>query len=146
MSDPSSIRYSSGVSAYDAPSLVYATMQEMADANIGNQNFNISWVFNVDLGFRYIVRLHFCNFMSKNLQSLLFNVYTSNQPVLSSFDVPVKAHRLSTTYFVDFILEVWIEKILVQVGLPQMESPLPNAVLNGLEIMKLSNLKGSLDG
>lgn len=144
-SDPGSIRYSSGASEFDAPSLVYATAQEMADANVGNQKFNISWVFDVDSGFRYLVRLHFCDFVSTNLQSLLFNVYINNQSALSSFDVSVKAHGLSTACFVDFVVEVQIEKILVQVGPPQMGSSLPNAILNGLEIMKLSNLKGSLD-
>ncbi|RRT35937.1 hypothetical protein B296_00052919 [Ensete ventricosum] len=42
--DPDSIRYPSEVPQYIAPSLVYATAQEMADANVGNQKFNISWV------------------------------------------------------------------------------------------------------
>lgn len=143
--DPGSIRYSSGVSVYTAPSLVYATAQEMADANVGNQRFNISWVFDVDSGFNYLVRLHFCDVVSKNLRSLVFNVYINNQSALSSFDISGKAKGLSTAYFVDFVVEVQIEKILVQVGPPQITSSFPNAILNGLEIMKLSNSQGSLD-
>ena len=144
--DPVLIHYSPGVSVYTAPSWVYATAQEMADANVGNQRFNISWVFDVDSGFNYLVRLHFCDFVSKNLGNFLFNVYINNQSALSSFDVSGKANGLSTAYFVDFIVEVQIEKILVQVGPSQITSSLPNAILNGLEIMKLSNSKGSLDG
>jgi len=99
----------------------------------------------VDSGFNYLVRLHFCDFVSKNLGNFLFNVYINNQSALSSFDVFGKANGLLTAYFVDFIVEVQIEKILVQVGPSQITSSLPNAILNGLEIMKLSNSKGSLD-
>ena len=49
--DPDLIHYFSGASVYTAPSRVYATAQEMADANVGNQRFNISLVFDVDSGF-----------------------------------------------------------------------------------------------
>ncbi|ONK67782.1 uncharacterized protein A4U43_C05F3720 [Asparagus officinalis] len=143
--DPDSIKYSSRVSVDTAPNLVYATAQEMADANVGNQRFNISWVFDVDSGFRYLIRLHFCDILSHNVGNLLFNVYINNQSALSSFDISHKANGLSTACFVDFIVEVQIEKILIQIGPPQITSSLPNAILNGLEILKFSNSKGSLD-
>ncbi|KAJ4980270.1 hypothetical protein NE237_031107 [Protea cynaroides] len=41
--DPSFIRYPAVVTVEIAPNVVYATAQEMADANVGDQRFNISW-------------------------------------------------------------------------------------------------------
>ncbi|THU68245.1 hypothetical protein C4D60_Mb08t01890 [Musa balbisiana] len=145
--DPDSIRYPSEVPHYIAPSLVYATAQEMADANVGNQKFNISWVFNIELGFMYLVRLHFCDFLSKPARNLLFNVYINNQSVLSSFDISAKKGLL-TAYFVDFIVNVQMDsdrRILVQIGPPELMSFPPDAILNGLEIFKLSDLDDNFD-
>ncbi|XP_072996529.1 receptor-like protein kinase THESEUS 1 [Typha latifolia] len=138
--NPDTIRFPPGVPPYTAPNLVYATVQEMADANVGNQKFNISWVFKVDSDSQYLVRLHFCDFMNTSASNLLFNVYINNQSALSSFDISSKT-ELSTAYFVDFVVNVQMgsDRILVQVGPPQMTNVPPNAILNGIEIMKLSN-------
>lgn len=144
--DPHNVKYPPGIPSYTAPNLVYATAQEMADANVSNQKFNISWMFKVDSGFRYLVRLHFCDFISNNTSNLVFNVYMNNESALSSFGILSKA-ELSTAYIVDFVLNVQMEtdKILVQIGPPQIMNVAPNAILNGLEIMKLSNQDKYLD-
>ncbi|KAK8953398.1 Receptor-like protein kinase THESEUS 1 [Platanthera guangdongensis] len=145
--DPNSIRHSPGVSIYSAPNMVYASAREMADANVGNQNFNISWMFSVDSGFQYLVRLHFCDFLSTSPHSLLFNVYINNRSAMSSFDVSNKLKEMTTAYVVDFIVDVvmLVEKIFVQIGPTDMNNVQPNAFLNGIEIMKLSDAKGRLD-
>ncbi|KAK8919382.1 Receptor-like protein kinase THESEUS 1 [Platanthera zijinensis] len=141
-----SIRHSPGVSIYSAPDMVYATAREMADANVGNQMFNISWMFSVDSGFQYLVRLHFCDFLSTSPHSLLFNVYINNQSAMSSFDVSNKLKEMTTAYVVDFIVDVvmLVEKIFVQIGPTDMNNVQPNAFLNGIEIMKLSDAEGRL--
>uniref|UniRef100_A0ACD5WNU9 Uncharacterized protein n=1 Tax=Avena sativa TaxID=4498 RepID=A0ACD5WNU9_AVESA len=139
--DPASIRYPAGVvPPYAAPAAVYAQAQEMADARVGNQRFNLSWAFPVDPGFRYSVRLHFCDIVGRNSTDLVFNIYLNNDTVLSSFDLSGKL-GLFNAYFVDFIAAVppGLKKILLQVGPPRVSYSQPNAILNGIEIMKLGD-------
>ncbi|XP_043701118.1 receptor-like protein kinase THESEUS 1 [Telopea speciosissima] len=145
--DPSLIRYPTGISVEIAPKVVYATAQEMADANVGEQRFNISWAFRVDGGFTYLIRLHFCDIVSQALSNLVFNVYLNNQSALDSFDISSKTMELSAAYFVDFAADVSMSsnQILVQIGPPNLRNIPSNAILNGLEIIKLSNPDGSLD-
>lgn len=146
--NPSSIRYHDGVSTDIAPNSVYATAQEMADANVNNQRFNISWLFEVEQGFGYFIRLHFCDIVGSRLDELVFDVYINNQSAIESFDVSRRAKGLSSAYFIDFFTNVSMgsSRILVQVGPSRLGGYLPTAVLNGLEIMKTSNPSDSLDG
>ncbi|CAK9176506.1 unnamed protein product [Ilex paraguariensis] len=146
--DPGSIKYPAGESVDIGPNWVYATAQEMADANVNDQKFNISWVFHVEQGFTYFVRMHFCDIVSIALDTLVFNVYINNQSALESFDISSKTMALSAAYFIDFVVNVSMGsyQILVQVGPPNLRNSQPNAILNGLEIMKLSNPSDSLDG
>ncbi|OVA18273.1 Protein kinase domain [Macleaya cordata] len=145
---PSLIKYPAGVSVEIAPNLVYATAQEMADANVGDQRFNISWTFEVDHSFTYLIRLHFCDIVSEALNNLIFSVYINNQSAMNSFDISSKTNELSAAYYVDFVANVSrnSDSILVQVGPPNLRNLPPNAILNGLEIMKISNSENSLDG
>nr|DAD27834.1 TPA_asm: hypothetical protein HUJ06_029302 [Nelumbo nucifera] len=146
--NPSSVKYPAGVSVEIAPNWVYATAEEMADANVGDQRFNISWAFRVDCGFTYFIRMHFCDIVSEALNTLAFNVYINNQSALNSFDISSKTMQLSSAYFVDFVVNVSTgsDQILIQIGPSNLRNLPPNAVLNGLEIMKISNHNNSLDG
>lgn len=146
--NPNLIRYREGVSTEIAPNLVYATAQEMADAKVNNQRFNISWLFQVEDGFGYFIRFHFCDIVGSKLHDLVFNVYINNQSAIESFDVSRQAKGLSSPYFIDFFtnLSIGSDKILVQIGPSHLEGYLPTALLNGLEIMKMSNPSDSLDG
>ncbi|XVF83571.1 hypothetical protein PTKIN_Ptkin16aG0499900 [Pterospermum kingtungense] len=148
MVNPNLIKYPDGISAEIAPNWVYATAQEMAEANVTDQRFNISWKFEVDEGFTYLIRMHFCDIVSVALNSLFFNVYINKQSAINSFDISSKTMALSAAYYVDFMTNVSIgsNQILVQVGPPDLRNLPSNAILNGLEIMKMSNPCGSLDG
>lgn len=144
--DPASIKYLDGVSREIAPNLVYSTAQEMANANVINQRFNISWAFEVEPMFTYFIRMHFCDIVSVTTGTLFFNVYVNNQSALDSFDISSKTMELSAAYFVDFIANASASsnRILVQVGPSNLRNFPPNAILNGLEIMKMSNPSDSL--
>ncbi|PWA90422.1 serine/threonine/dual specificity protein kinase, catalytic domain-containing protein [Artemisia annua] len=146
--NPDLIRYHDGVASDVAPNLVYATAEEMADANVNNQRFNISWWFEVEQGFGYFIRLHFCDIVGSKLHDLVFNVYINNQSAIDSLDISHRAKGLSTAYFVDFFTNVSMgsDNILVQVGPNHLTGYIPTALLNGLEIMKMSNPSDSLDG
>ncbi|CAL5363585.1 unnamed protein product [Camellia sinensis] len=143
--NPGSIEYPSGVSVDIAPNWVYATAQEMADANVTNQKFNISWAFKVDEGFDYLVRLHFCDIVSVTLYSLVFNVYMNNQSAMDSFDISRKTMALASAYFIDFVVNVSMgsKQILVQVGPPNLRNIPTNAIVNGLEIKNMRNPRSS---
>ncbi|KAM7272118.1 hypothetical protein ACFE04_031332 [Oxalis oulophora] len=144
--DPSLVNYPDGEAAEIAPHLVYATAQEMAEANVSEQNFNISWLFEVEPNFRYFIRMHFCDIVSDALGNLIFNVYINKKAAIYSFDISRKTNELSTAYFIDFVTNASSSNhIMVQIGPPQLRNTRPNAILNGLEIMKLSNPSNSLD-
>ncbi|GLT93113.1 hypothetical protein SLE2022_109180 [Rubroshorea leprosula] len=146
--NPNLVKYPPGESVEIAPNWVYATAQEMADANVTEQRFNISWAFQVEEGFSYLIRLHFCDIVSMVLNSLIFNVYINNQSALNSFDLSSKTMALSSAYYIDFITDVskGSNQVLLQVGPPNLRNLPSNAILNGLEIMKMSNPSQSLDG
>ncbi|KAJ0657753.1 putative protein kinase RLK-Pelle-CrRLK1L-1 family [Helianthus debilis subsp. tardiflorus] len=146
--NPNLIWFRDGVSTDIAPNWVYATAEEMADARVSDQRFNISWRFEVEQGFGYFIRLHFCDIVASRLHDLVFNVYINNQSAIDSLDISQRARGLSAAYFVDFFTNVSMgsDNILVQVGPNHLTGYLPTALLNGLEIMKMSNPSDSLDG
>ncbi|XP_015876950.3 receptor-like protein kinase THESEUS 1 [Ziziphus jujuba] len=146
--NPSLIKYPDGVSVEIAPNWVYSTAQEMADANVSDQRFNISWEFAVEHGFTYLIRMHFCDIVSIALDRLVFNVYINRQSALDFFDLSSKTMELSAAYFVDIVanLSTGSDRILVQVGPPASRNLPSNAILNGLEFFKMSNPHESLDG
>lgn len=145
--DPRSIEYPAGASVEIAPNWVYATAQEMADVNVIDQKFNITWAFGVEQGFNYFIRMHFCDIVSIALETLVFNVYINNQSAIDSFDISSKTMALSAAYFIDFVLNVsmGLDQIIVQVGPANQRTFPANAILNGLEIMKMSSHTDSLD-
>ncbi|KAG7535053.1 Protein kinase-like domain superfamily [Arabidopsis thaliana x Arabidopsis arenosa] len=149
--DPSTITYpDGGATTLIAPNPVYATAEEMADAQTSQPNFNLSWRMSVDFGHYYFIRLHFCDIVSKSLNDLVFNVFINKLSAISALDLSSLTNALGTAYYADFVLNasaITNGSILVQVGpTPNLQSGKPNAILNGLEIMKLNNAAGSLDG
>ncbi|ONK75841.1 uncharacterized protein A4U43_C03F21120 [Asparagus officinalis] len=149
---PKTIKYPSdgSVTDLDAPSLVYSTAVEMGNSNVSQPNFNITWEVPSNPEFSYLIRMHFCDIVSKNLNSLYFNVYLNGMTVVSSLDLSTLTTGLAVAYMKDFVVNastIVNSTILVQVGVvPGSSSGNPNAILNGLEVMKMSNLAGSLDG
>jgi hypothetical protein len=105
---------------------------------------------SVDFGHDYFIRLHFCDIVSKSLNDLIFNVFINKLSAISALDLSSLTSALGTAYYADFVLNastITNGSILVQVGpTPNLQSGKPNAILNGLEIMKLNNAAGSLDG
>ncbi|CAA6656660.1 unnamed protein product [Spirodela intermedia] len=141
--DPAAIRYpeGGGLTTETAPRWVYATADAMSDANVTGSNFNITWVFAVDPGFRYVARLHFCDIVSKSMNNLVFNVYVNADLAIPSLDLSALKGALAVPYYRDF----GGGELTVSVG-PDPMADLSNAILNGLEVMKISNGAGSLGG
>lgn len=145
--DPSSIKYHTGVTQETAPNWVYATADTMEDPNVANGNFNITWVFQVDPDFMYFVRVHLCDILSKSLNSLVFNLYINDDSALGSFDMSSITGDMGVPVYKDFVANSsdGSNTLTVSVG-PDTMAAMTNATMNGLEIMKISNEFGSLDG
>uniref|UniRef100_A0A7N0ZXQ9 Protein kinase domain-containing protein n=1 Tax=Kalanchoe fedtschenkoi TaxID=63787 RepID=A0A7N0ZXQ9_KALFE len=147
---PTAVRYPDGntVTALIAPQWVYATAQQMADAEVNTPNFNVTWDFNVDSGFSYLVRLHFCDIVSKSLNDLYFNVYVNGKMAISGLDLSSINNALATPYYKDFVVDEAIsgKKITIQIGPTPDNTGTRNALINGVEVMKMSNSVNSLGG
>ncbi|KAG8652425.1 hypothetical protein MANES_06G089401v8 [Manihot esculenta] len=138
-----------GSNSYIAPRGVYATAEQMKDSNIQLQNFNLTWEMRVDPGFSYLIRLHFCDIVSKSLNELYFNVYINELIGVSSLDLSSINNALATAYYMDFLVNASSIKnntVMVQVGPSSVQSGQTDAILNGLEVIKISNKVRSLAG
>ncbi|KAK7857985.1 putative receptor-like protein kinase [Quercus suber] len=139
----------SGATPYIAPSSIYASAVHIEDPLTMQPNVNLTWKLNVDPGYSYLIRLHFCDIVSKVLNSLYFNVYINTMVGVSALDLSSLTNALDTAYYKDFVLNgdaITNDSILVQIGPYQSQSASLDAILNGLEIMKMNNEANSFDG
>ncbi|KAM1151751.1 hypothetical protein FF1_034458 [Malus domestica] len=142
------VKYPDGLTPQIAPPTIYATAVQMADAVVSNQNFNITWNFQAENAFAYLIRLHFCDIVSKSLGNLYFNVYINGNMAISDLDLSHTVNGLAIPYYKDIVVNASLVSngLSVQIGPSRMDNGAPNAILNGLEVMKLSNSVDSLDG
>ncbi|KAJ3677687.1 hypothetical protein LUZ60_003411 [Juncus effusus] len=145
---PITIEYPEGTSPLIAPNWVYASAVKMADIGVGSPNFNITWQIDVEPSFDYLIRLHFCDIISKALNDLYFNVYINEKMAISGLDLSTLTDGLSSAYYKDFFVNASLaaSQISMQIG-PMLENTgKVDALLNGLEVFKINNSVGSLDG
>ncbi|XP_062233731.1 probable receptor-like protein kinase At2g21480 [Phragmites australis] len=144
----SAIKYPDGTSRLVAPTLVYASAAKMADADVGSPNFNVSWKLDVDPSFGYFVRLFFADIVSKSMNDLYFNVFINGRKAISGLDLSTVTGELAAPYYKDFVVNssVATDKLSIQVGPMGEDTGRVDALLNGIEVLKMSNSVGSLDG
>ncbi|XP_022868923.1 probable receptor-like protein kinase At5g24010 [Olea europaea var. sylvestris] len=131
-----------------APDNVYMTAQQMnIDKLTSNFMFNITWDFPVrSEDSLHFVRLHFCDIVSIALQTLFFNVYINGIIAFKDLDLSMLAfHELASPIFVDFLVQSSVNTnvVRISVGPSDSNSFRKNAILNGVEIMKIVNPLGS---
>lgn len=148
---PKTIKYpdKNGSNPLVAPSSVYSSGQELQDSQTMESNFNLTWKMNVEEGFDYLIRLHFCDIISKALNTLYFNVYINNGIALPNLDLSSITGSLSSAYYRDFVVSesnIVNRTIKVQIGVSDIQSGIKQAILNGLEVMKMSDRDNRLDG
>jgi serine/threonine protein kinase len=136
------------ISPLIAPQSVYSSATEMGDAGVNLPNFNVSWKFDVDTSFSYLIRLHFCDIVSKGLNQLYFNVYVNSKIAIPNLDLSAITGALATPYYKDFVVNATLmtQGLTVQVGPANADGGNANAILNGIEVLKISNTVNSLDG
>jgi serine/threonine protein kinase len=133
---------------YIAPPAVYATARTLGGSDTVDAIFNVSWIFPVDLGYTYFVRLHFCELFDSSIDERAFDVYISNQTVLSGFDVIAVTGNLDVVLYQDFaapMLNGSDANLWVQMG-PTPNTIPKDAILNGLEVFKMNDDAGRLSG
>ncbi|KAK6154987.1 hypothetical protein DH2020_009235 [Rehmannia glutinosa] len=142
------IKYTSETPPYSAPEIVYTTSRTMANTSV-----SLEWGFPVDSGFYYLLRFHFCEIQLEvtKQNERVFTISINNQTVEIQADVIFWTGGPEIPTFRDYV--VWVsddgrrgKKDLRLSLFPNMEgSPkYSNALLNGLEIFKLSDSNRSL--
>ncbi|GMI88153.1 PIRITHIOUS1, Buddhas Paper Seal 1 [Hibiscus trionum] len=146
----SAINYPEKLTPWIAPAAVYSSLIEMAvaEASTIKPNFNVTWQMEVNKAFDYLLRLHFCDIVSKTLNTLYFNVYINGKMAISGLDLSSITGGLDVPYYKDIVVNAstFTDGLTVQIGPLNQDTGSTNAILNGLEVMKMSNSADSLDG
>ncbi|XP_051197921.1 probable receptor-like protein kinase At4g39110 [Lolium perenne] len=147
---PSTIKYPDTYPASKliAPTLVYASAAHMAESGVQNANFNVTWKMGVDPAFGYFVRLFFADIISKSTNDLYFNVYINGRKAISGLDLSTITGELAAPYYKDFVVNssIGTDQLSIQIGPMGEDTGRIDALLNGVEVLKMSNSVGSLDG
>lgn len=141
INNSSNISYSSVNDTSVAPLLVYETARTMSNNEVLEKRFNMSWKFDVDPDFDYLLRLHFCELMYGKANQRIFRIYINNRTAVDNFDTFVRAGGMNKAYHQDFldVISSKISTVWIQLG-PDTAAGASgtDALLNGLEIFKLS--------
>ena len=138
-----------GASREVGPDNVYNSARLMRSRNDSVPNVNMTWVFPIVGGYKYLVRLHFCDIASISLGLLYFNVYINGYLAYKDLDLSYITNSLASPFYADFVVDGDGSLGALSVGVGPSKKSIPYAVdgiLNGVEVMKMNNSHGSLDG
>ncbi|CAN6342519.1 unnamed protein product [Urochloa humidicola] len=145
------LKFPSLEAEYAAPASLYLTSRSMGPDPKVNQNYNLTWVFEVDSNFTYVVRLHFCELLLSKVNQRVFDIYINNRKAQADADVIGWTTGKDVPVFKDyatFMPDNQGDKILWVALHPStdMKPEFYDAVLNGLEVFKMSDSSGNLAG
>ncbi|KAL6990076.1 hypothetical protein U1Q18_015825 [Sarracenia purpurea var. burkii] len=146
------IQYPSNVPKFIAPADVYRTSRTMGPTSKLNLNYNLTWVFQVDGNFTYLLRLHFCEYQLSKANQRVFDIFINNKTAQPAADVMAWVNsKKGVPVYKDFA--IYVEKgngdEEIWVALHPSVSSKPefyDAILNGLEIFKFNDTSGNLAG
>ncbi|KAF8098420.1 hypothetical protein N665_0267s0005 [Sinapis alba] len=150
------IMYTEKTPVYVAPEDVYTTYRTMGNFNNPrlNLNFNLTWLFPVDAGFNYLVRLHFCETVPEvnGTVQRIFTIFLGNQIAKLDVDVIHLSGGSRIPVYLDFRVLVGFEngpRPDLRLDLhpyTDVVTTYYDAILNGVEILKLNASDGNLAG
>ncbi|KAL1809416.1 hypothetical protein ACET3Z_026406 [Daucus carota] len=138
-----------GASREVGPDNVYNTARVIVSESDSIARSNITMVFSVFGGYKYLIRMHFCDIASISIGMLYFNVYVNGNLAYENLDLSlISNNMLASPFYADFVVDGDSSGVItLSVGPSNMSMPHAlNAILNGVEIMKINNSFGSLDG
>ncbi|XP_057471908.1 probable receptor-like protein kinase At1g30570 [Actinidia eriantha] len=137
----SNITYASGNDTSVAPLLVYESARTMSNTQVMDKRLNMSWKFQVDPDFDYMIRFHFCELEFDTANQRKFRIYINNRTATDNFDVFLRAGGKNKAFHQDYFdaFSPKINTLWIQLG-PEIAAGAAgtDALLNGLEIFKLS--------
>ncbi|CAL1374393.1 unnamed protein product [Linum trigynum] len=147
VTDFSSVSFKNkGPTNFTAPVSVYGTATRLNSDGDPNTLANVTWHLGVDPGFDYLIRFHFCDILPNPHPNFYFNVYVESWLVYKYLDLKnLTGYVSGAPYSMDYIAgSVASDTLTISMGPPNSDNN-PIAILNGLEIVKISNSKNSLD-
>lgn len=148
VSNLSSVKYTAGGPTPDiAPLSVYGTATKLDTEFNPDALLNMTWSFNVDPEFSYLVRFHFCDIIERPPSQLVLNIYLNSMSVAKDLNLGEQMSNIwGAPYYLDAVTRLSGKRMLnVSIGTSLALGAYPESILNGLEIMKISNSKGNLD-
>ncbi|KVH94501.1 Concanavalin A-like lectin/glucanase, subgroup [Cynara cardunculus var. scolymus] len=134
-----------------APADVYRTARTQGpDPNVNKQS-NVTWVFQVDANFTYLVRFHFCECQLEKANQRVFEIMLNNQTAFATADVIAWTGGKGIPTRKDYAVfsgdkpgdeELWVT-LHTNIDL---KPEFYDVLLNGLEIFKLSDSQSNLAG
>ncbi|KAM4132162.1 hypothetical protein ACJW30_01G229700 [Castanea mollissima] len=142
--------------AYTAPQAVYRSARTMGLNKIINKSYNLTWEFPVDSGFDYLVRLHFCEFQPEiiGMHDRVFLIFIANQTAETAANVMKWAGSKGVPVYRDYLVSMFGKENQKKMNLSIALEANPDdhatywsdAILNGLEVFKVSDPRGNLAG
>ncbi|XP_027348906.1 receptor-like protein kinase FERONIA [Abrus precatorius] len=134
---------------YDAPDEVYRTVRNMGPNPTSNMEFNLTWQLPVDLGFSYLLRLHFCQ-LDWNVDSpgdVKFYIFVADQLATDDADVLLWTKNKGVPVVKDYVVSIPPNNNNSNLSLklhPHPTSLIKDATLNAIELFKINDSTGSL--
>ncbi|KAL0464831.1 UNVERIFIED_CONTAM: putative receptor-like protein kinase [Sesamum latifolium] len=125
-----------GASREVGPDNVYNTARVIKSSDDSIPNGNLTWLFRVEKGYSYMVRMHFCDIASVASGMLYFNVYVNGNLAYENLDLSDVTNRLlASPFYADFLVDGNSSgNLVVSVGPSNMSLPRAvDAILNGVE-------------
>ncbi|XP_052626633.1 putative receptor-like protein kinase At5g39000 [Lactuca sativa] len=138
------IKYTNSPS-FSAPLKVYQTSWSTK----GKKSTTFTWKLPVDFGFRYLIRIHFCQYEPVKRSNGEFDVIVNNQIAEKNVDVSKWSGGYGIAVYKDYVTIMRGDKTNGMSDLSIVifsKNGLTESKLNGLEIFKLSNPDDSLAG
>ena len=129
------IRYADGNRSAVAPIEVYEEGKTMANEEVVEKRFNVTWRFPVEAGFDYLARLHFCELVFDAANQRVFRIFLDFKAAADNYDIVSRAGGRGRAYSEDFLI-IFSQGGTIWLQLGQQFAT--DVLLNGLEIFKLS--------
>ncbi|KAF3966834.1 hypothetical protein CMV_009108 [Castanea mollissima] len=137
---------------FSAPDDVYRSARTMGFNHTENRLSNLTWELLVDVGFYYLVRLHFCEIDSKmtDVGQRRFIIYIDHLLADMDADVLLWTYKIGTPVYKNYVVMIRKKGVednshILSIDLhPRTDTYYENAILNGLEVFKLVNTDGNL--